>query len=62
MHDFLATNPYEWENVLISVKTFIEEELKDIKSIRIVHRCETCFEKIMIKKLVKMRKKKSLMI
>ncbi len=45
MSDLIADSPYKWKSVIEQLKSFLINELNDIKSIRIIHRCGNCFKK-----------------
>lgn len=45
MAEFVASSPYEWEDILTKIKHFLQDEWDNFKCIRIVHRCANCFKK-----------------
>lgn len=45
MAQLVAKSPTEWEHTLDKVKQFLVENLQNIKTIRVINRCGTCFKK-----------------
>jgi hypothetical protein len=43
--EFVANSPYEWKDVLTTIKHFLQDEWENFERIRIVHRCANCFKK-----------------
>ena len=46
MNKMTATSPKEWIDILKSIENYFLENKTELSSLRIVHRCHTCFEKI----------------
>lgn len=46
MGKMTATSPKDWIGILHSIKDYFLENKNELSSVRIVHRCHTCFEKI----------------
>jgi len=45
MAEFVATSPYQWEDILTKIKHFLLDEWNNLERIRVVRRCSNCFKK-----------------